>query len=215
MSDIGKWIIDTNVVAHWLMANQIMEFATQKFRLGQEFTNVYSNRYKESLAFVSKVLELPKNNHRFVITELSLNELFPSIRDEIRSIMLFIRGVPISRWAYKRETKQVRFPEELSREIYELAMRGYDNLFAGKKIEIMATTSPSDEADYFEVYSSLVFLNPELRTQDAILIATAIFEKTNYFVTMDKDLIRLGTRLKEKYNLEVLTPERAGRVIQL
>lgn len=211
---MGKWIIDTNVVVHWLMVNQIMRLATQTFHLGPGFFDAYRNRYKQSFDFINKVLELPGNNQRFVITELSLNELFSGVRDEIRSMILFVKGVPISRWAYKRETKEVKFPEELSRRIYELTLEGFDNLFGSKKIEITATTSPSDEPDYFEVYSSLVFLNPELRTQDVILIATAIFEGTNHFVSTDKDLIRLGRKLKERYDLEVVMPGRAVQIIK-
>ena len=45
---------------------------------------------------------------------------------------------------------------------------------------IVPATSPSDEEDYLEVYSSLVFLYPDLKIQDAILLTTGIFEKTDY-----------------------------------
>lgn len=215
MNKIDKWIIDTNVVVHWLMAERLMNFAIDKFHLDNEFGEVYSKRYKDSVDFINKVLELPMNNHRFFITELSMNELFSGVRDEIRTIMLFIKGVPISRWMYKRETKETKFPELLSREIYELIMQGFDNLFGSKKIEIIDTTIPSDVLEYFEVYSSLVFLNPDLRTQDSILIVTAIFEKTNHFVTTDNALIRLGKILKENFNLEVVKPKTAVLRISL
>lgn len=214
MKTIGKWIVDTNIVVHWLMASQIMQFAIQEFHLGQEFLNVYRNRYKHSFGFINRVLELTENSDTFGITELSLNELFSGIRDEIRTIMLFVRGVPISRWAYKRETMEVRFPEELSRNIYELTLGGFDTLIGSKKIEIIPTTVPSDARYYFDVYSYLVFLNPGLTTQDAILVTTAIFEKADYFVTMDRDVIRLGRKLKDKYDLEVLTPGRAMQTIR-
>lgn len=211
---MAKWIIDTNVAVHWLMVNQILEFLTKHFHLSQEFSNVYKNRYSKSCDFVNKVLELPKNDDEFLITELSVNELFSGLRDEIRTVILFVNGVPISRWAYKRETKEARLTDKLSKSIHELALKGFDTLFGSQKIRIVETTAPSDEPDYLEVYSSLVFLNPELRTQDAILITTAIFERADRFVTTDRDLINLGKELKARYNLEVLQPATALQTVK-
>jgi len=213
MSDIQKWLIDTNVLVHWLMTNKVMEFAAQEFHLGQEFTDVYRNRYKDSFDFIEKVLQLSKNDHEFFTADLSLNEVFSGIRDEIRSIIMFIKGIPISRWAYKRETKEVSFAEELSRKLYELTAEGFDTLF-DKKIEIIPVTTPSDTRNYFDFYSSLVFLYPMLRTQDAILVTTALFQKASYFVTKDEDLIDLGKELKETYALEVLRPRKAIQLMR-
>lgn len=213
MSNIQKWLIDTNVLVHWLMANNVMEFAIQEFHLGQEFLDVYRNRYKDSCDFIEKVLGLPKNNHQFFTTELSLTEVFSGIRDEIRSVMMFVKGIPISRWGYKRETKEVSFPQELSKKLYELTSEGFDTLFE-EKIEIIPVTTPSDTADYFDFYSSLVFLYPMLKTQDAILVTTALFQKIAYFVSMDEDLIDLGKVLKEIYPFAVLRPKRAIQLIK-
>lgn len=196
------------------MVNQILEFLIQHFRLSQEFSNVYKNRYSESCDFVNKVLELPQNDDEFLITELSVSELFSGLRDEVRTVILFVNGVPISRWAYKRETKEAQFTDRLSESIHELALKGFDTLFRSQKIRIVETTVPSHEPDYLEVYSSLVFLNPELRTQDAILITTAIFERANRFVTMDKVLINLGKELEARYSLEVLRPATALQTVK-
>lgn len=210
---LTKWIIDTNVIAHWLMADKIMNFASQKFLLSQEFVTIYNNRNIDSILFVNKALKSSKSRHLFLITELSLNELFSAIRDEVRCIILFKNGVPISRWANKRETKEVSFPLRLSKEIYELAMKGYDDLFAKNKLEILAVTSPSDAQNYLEVYSSLVFRNPELTTQDAIIITNAIFEKVDRFVTADKGLQRMHKELLDNYNIEILSPKKASTMI--
>ncbi len=208
-----KWGIDTNVLVHWLMANKVMEFASQEFHLGQEFFDVYKNRYKDSWEFIDKVLESPKNNHQFFATELSLNEVFSGIRDEIRSITMFKKGIPISRWAYKRGTKEVSIPNELSMKLYEVTSEGFDALFE-KRIEIIPVTTPSDTADYFDFYSSLIFLYPMLQTQDAILITTAFFQKFNYFVTTDEDLIDLGKELEDISTLKVLRPRSAVQLIR-
>ncbi len=213
MATIHKWLIDTNVIVHWLMTNKVMEFVTQEFHLAQEFGDVYRNRYKESCDFIDRALELSDNNQQLLVTELSLSEVFSGIRDEVRSIIMFTKGIPISRWSYKRETKEVSFPQELSRKLYELASKGFDTLFE-RKIEIISTTTPSDTADYFDIYSSLVFLYPTLRTQDAILVITAILQKAAYFVTMDGDLLNLGKELRERYHLEVIRPRRALQLIK-
>lgn len=213
MSDPKKWIVDTNILVHWLMASQIMQFSITQFRLAIEFLDIYKNRYEKSINFVNKVLETPRDEHDFVVVELSLNELFSGVKDEVRSILLFVKGVPISRWISRRETQEVKFPKDLSKKIYELTSLGLDTLFASNKIGIIPATSPSDEEDYFEVYSSLVFLHPELKTQDAILVTTGIFEKANYFVTTDSSLINLGKELVEQYSMKVLRPQRALQIL--
>lgn len=213
MSDPKKWIVDTNILVHWLMASQIMQFSITQFRLATEFLDIYKNRYEKSINFVNKVLETPKDEHDFVVVELSLNELFSGVKDEVRSILLFVKGVPISRWTSKRETQEVKFPKDLSKKIYELTSLGLDALFASNKIGIIPATSPSDEEDYLEVYSSLVFLHPELKTQDAILVTTGIFEKANYFVTGDRDLISIGKELVEQYSMKVVRPQRASQIL--
>ena len=214
MSDSKKWIIDTNVIVHWLMATQIMQFVIEQFRLANEFLDIYQNRYEYSINFVNKALEVPKEEHDFVIVELSLSEIFSGVKDEVRSILLFVEGVPISRWVYKRETKEVKFPEELSKSVYELTSRGLDALFGSNKIGIIPATSPSDEEAYLEVYSSLIFLHPDLRTQDAILVTTGIFGRTNYFVTMDRALIDLRKELTKQYSMEVVHPQRALQILK-
>ena len=213
MSDPKKWIVDTNILVHWLMASQIMQFSITQFRLATEFLDIYKNRYEKSINFVNEVLETPKDEHDFVVVELSLNELFSGVKDEVRSILLFVKGVPISRWTSKRETQEVKFPKDLSKKIYELTSLGLDTLFASNKIGIIPATSPSDEEDYLEVYSSLVFLHPELKTQDAILVTTGIFERANYFVTGDRDLISIGKELVEQYSMKVVRPQRASQIL--
>lgn len=211
---MAKWIIDTNVAIHWLITNQILEFLIKYFSLSQEFASVYENRYKESCDFINKILELPQRDDEFIMIELSINELFSGLRDEIRAVALFKEGVPISRWASKRETKEIQFDEELSKSIHKLVLKGFDTLFGSQKIKIVETTTPSDDPNYLDVYSSLVFLNPMLQTQDAILITTAIFERANRFVTRDKGIINAGSKLNNRYKLEVLRPAAACRLIK-
>lgn len=207
LSDRSAWIIDTNVLVHWIMAKHVMSYVTKEFKLGDGFYDVYHNRYQYSSDCIDNALILQFEYQEFFITELSLNELFSGIRDEVRTIMLFVNGIPLSRWASKRGTREVKFPESLSKQIYEKTLGGLDALIKENKFKILPTSMPSDRKEYFDVYSSLIFLNPNLSTQDAMLIATAIFANADYFVTADKELYEIGKKIKISYNLQVLNPQ--------
>jgi len=209
------WIIDTNIIVHWLMAKQVMSCCVEQFRLSSEFSTIYENRLKHSIAFISRALEIPKERHDFLVVELSLNEIFSGVRDEVRSILLFSKGVPLSRLTSMRSAKEARFSEELAKIVYEATSRGLDTLFGTAGMDIIHTTSPSDEKTYLEVYSSLVFLHPSLATQDAILVATAIFQKADYFVTEDNTLIGLGKdkRFGARYTIKIVAPQQASQLL--
>ncbi len=205
-----KWVIDTNIFAHWLMANHMLGFLISHFNLSQEFLKVYQSHTNESNIFINAVLnKTGDKDNIFFMTELSLNEIFSALRDEIRTIILFVNGVPISKWASKRESKEATLSESLSKHIYNLTLKGLDVLISGKRIEIIKTTLSSDEPDYLEVYSSLVFFNPYLKTQDAMLISTAIFEKAKYFITTDKDVLKRSKQMGSNYGLRILNPKDA------
>ena len=206
-----KWIIDTNVVVHWLLAKHVIPVCIPRFRLPREFCTVYENANRPAISFIDRVLDLPGGAHDFVLVELSLSEMFSGVRDEVRSMLLFSKGVPISKWAMRRVTKDVRFPEDLSHNVYEATSRGLDVLLGSDKIGIIPSTSPSDEEAYLEVYSSLVFLHPELTTQDAILLATCIFQQANLFVTEDRALRRMHQELLQAYDLQVVAPQTASQ----
>ena len=207
MSTIKKWIIDTNILVHWLIAQEILKHCINEFHLPQEFLNVYQNRFEKSIAFLNNVLETQKEKHLFFIVELSLSELFSGVRDEVRSILYFTHGIPISRWVSKRETQEVRFPENLSEQLYNLASRALDTLLDEQKIEIIPASSGED--NYLDVYSSLIFLHPDLKTQDAILLTTGIFEECNYFVTTDKALIKLNREIEPRYKMALINTHKA------
>ena len=152
-----------------------------------------------------------RNDQSFSITELSISELFSALRNEVHAILLFVQGVPLSRWSSERDyDNKNKIEESVLKNIQEQTLKGFDELF-GKKIEIIETHTPSSDKGYIDVYSSLVFLYPWLKTQDAILLCSAIFEKTNYFITTDTHLVKLNTKLKEQYKLEVVKPETALR----
>ena len=207
MSTIKKWIIDTNILVHWLIAQEILKHCIDEFHLPKEFLTVYQDRFEKSITFLNNALETPKEKHLFFIVELSLSELFSGVRDEVRSILYFTHGIPISRWASKRETQEVRFPENLSEQLYNLTSKALDMLFGEQKIGIIPASSGED--NYLDVYSSLIFLHPDLKTQDAILLTTGIFEECNYFVTADKALIKLNREIEPRYKMALINTHKA------
>ena len=61
--------------------------------------------------------------------------------------------------------------------------------------------------------SSLIFLHPDLKTQDAILLTTGIFEECNYFVTTDKALIKLNREIEPQYKMALINTHKALNIL--
>jgi hypothetical protein len=85
---MSKWIIDSNIICHWLMATVVLEPIVKRYNLSQEFLQVYKNRYCDSCELV-EFASCDSVEHTFFIEELSINELLSAIRNEVRAIILF------------------------------------------------------------------------------------------------------------------------------
>jgi len=209
-----RWVIDTNVIAHWLIAEKILDHLVHYFRLTDEFRSVYYNRYKDSIKFVSQVISLSRPSDSFSITELTINELLSAIRDEVRCLLLFVKGVPISKWPSKRIMQEAGLSEKLKADLYQLLMRGIDDLVGNGNISIISSALPSEADSYLDVYSSFILLYPELQTQDAMLLTSAVFEKADYFVTMDSGIRKLKKDVSKRYKIEIINPNESLHNIQ-
>jgi predicted nucleic acid-binding protein len=204
-----KWIIDTNIICHWLMTNKVLMPLISYFGLSPEFHTVYKNRFNESCDLLTKIQTLKKGEHNFYVDELSYGELFSALRNEIRTIVLFVSGVPLSKWGSEREYDSGKIPEHILRQVVDETLRGVDELFQDGKLEFVETHTPSNDHNFIEVYSSLIFLFPRLQTQDAILLCDAILEKAHYFVTTDSYLLNLNKAIPDRYKLRILKPSTA------
>jgi len=191
------------------MANKVIDYVVHIQKLSKEFRTVYRRRYEKSVRFIDYVLSNPVDNIEVLVVEFSLAEIFSGIREEARTVIMLNKGIPVSRWTSRRETREARLPINIGEKIYKLALEGFDTLFETGKLQIIPTATPSDIPDFFEVYSSLLFYNPELTTQDAILLTTAIFEKANYFVTLDGYLTHLSSTFRDAYGLRIIRPNKA------
>jgi hypothetical protein len=70
--------------------------------------------------------------------------------------------------------------------VYEDIENKFDILF-GNNTMLPLSDEPGEEGETFsEIVASLIFRFKRVKTQDAILLTTAISVRANYFVTFDK-----------------------------
>ncbi len=209
------WFIDANILAHWVLGKGgVLGFLIDKFHLANEFSDVYSKRYEDSINFIEELIKLvdQEKSDEFYVSHLAINELFSGLKDELRSILLFKNGVPISKWRDSRNNPDITSDDYKA--IYEITLKSFDILFGKKAIEYMDEQSQEDSPNYLNIYSSILFLIKEAKTQDSTLLTTAIFNKADYFVTKDDALIKSGKNLiKDTYGLELIKPAHALQIL--
>lgn len=209
------WFLDANILAHWILGKgEVLNFLVNKYHLTNEFFDVYLKRYEEPINLIEEIIRLENKNEEnvFIVSHLAINELFSALKDELRSILLFKNGVPISRWRDSRNNPVITSDDYES--IYEITMKSFDILYANKAIEYIEDQSQEDSPDYLNIYSSILFLIKEAKTQDSTILTTAIFNDADYFVTKDETLIKSAKNLiKEKYNLELIKPTQALQIL--
>lgn len=191
----------------------VLNLLVEKHNLNKEFKDIYKERYSDSVTLIEKILDFSERDDlEFLFTNLCLKELFSAIRDELRSIVLFKKGVPISRWRDPRINPE--FKKEDYNDVYEILLESFDGLFQNGMIQPIPDIQPEDEKEYWNVYSSLLFLVKESQTQDVIILTTAIFNKGDYFITKDEKLIRSTKKiLKDEYDLDIINPKNAIKIL--
>lgn len=206
------WIIDSNIVIYWIMGKSILNWLiVDQYGLSQDLVNTYLKRYEDSINFVDNAMKQKKKFHRFYIVDLTLNEVFSGVKDEIKSVILFKEGYPLSRWTDKRISGQIQLREDFIVKIRDFVYESFDKLM--NKIDILAT--PMDHEEYFDIYPSIVLLNVAMGTQDAILLTTSIIENADYFVTKDEASIgKFKKMIKDKYGLEIVNPKQALTILE-
>ena len=210
-----RWYIDTNVIAHWVLGKGgVLQLLCKQSSLPDEFFEIYSSRYEPSLTFVNTVID--KKNQRitdnFFVSHLAINELFSAIRDEMRSILLFNKGCPILMWRNPRYDPIIDAHDYQA--VYEQTTQAFIPLFEDSAIQLMIEMSPKSP-DYWEVYSSILFMIKEAKTHDATLLTSAILDKAAYFVTLDTSLIKHAKKmLNDEYHILLVTPKEAMNIFR-
>ena len=185
----------------------VLTLFCDRYGLSEEFREVYLTRYSPSISLIDEIVSQRHGNPAcaYYISYLALNELFSAIRDELRTIILFKNGLPISRWRDGRNFPDI--PEECMEVIYARIQGTFDLLFENEAI-IPLSDEPEENGDNFsEIFAWLIFSNKGIETQDAILLTTAILVRAEYFVTKDDKLRReVRDTLKQRYNVELIQP---------
>ncbi len=210
------WFIDANILAHWVLGKgDVLSFLIEKFHLTNEFFDVYSKRYEDSINFIEELIKSgsQEKSNEFYISHLAINELFSGLKDELRSILLFKNGVPISKWRDSRNNPDIT--SDNYEAIYKITLKSFDILFGKKAIEYIDEQSQEDNPNYFDIYSSILFLVKEAKTQDSTLLTTAILNEADYFVTKDDVLIKsVKNLIKDPYHLELINPAHALQILR-
>jgi len=204
------WFIDANVLTHWVMGSGgVLDILCDGYHLTKEFRDIYCSHYSESISFVDTIVkeEIPESQHEFYVSSLAINELFYAMKDELRSIILFNRGMPISRWRDARTNPEI--PEKCFRAIYNQALQSFDTLLGEGSIHYLPEGSAESDPEYWSIYAPLLFLTKDAKTQDATLLTTAIINRADYFVTKDEPLVKAaGKTLLADYQMELISPSK-------
>jgi len=193
----------------------VLNYLITNFDLSVEFSDVYSKRYENSLNLIEMIINFGKQNNsdEFYISHLAINELFSAIRDELRSIILFKNGIPISRWRDGRNNPDIKSSDYES--VYKIILESFDILFENQAIVPIHEKSLEDDPNYLEIYSSILFLIKIAKTQDSTLLTTAILNKADYFVTKDEPLIKSAKKLfNDNYGVELISPAHAMQLLK-
>ena len=217
MANTGtRWCIDTNTLVPWLMTDSgVLDLLIKKYGIPKDFRDIYRNRHNHSIDFIERIIDLKSRGFpdEFYFSYLAMNEVFSAVRDEIRSILLFKNGTPLSRW--NEEKNSIDLPVDTMETVYVDIENKFDVLFGNNTI-LPLSDEPEEKGDNFsEIVASLIFTFKRVKTQDAILLTTAISVKANYFVTFDKRLIsEVSKELDQKYQLHLISPGEGNTLLK-
>lgn len=199
-----KVFIDTNTIVHWLVIKKMME------EHGTEILEKY-RRLRQSYEFVEAVLSRKFKNAEFYISRLTLAEMTKAILDFIVYEKMRLDGVAaIYGMKYFKDYL-------LTDEEFDSFLEGIIEAFNVLESELNVLEDDLSDLEYYPFFVA----RAGLRTQDAILLTTAIRHEMDYFVTMDRDFhdlledkrIRDRTRkFFEERNFRIVRP---GRMMQI
>jgi len=208
---VYTWFIDTNVLASWiLVSSDILEKFTGKYGIPKEYHELYHKKFIGEISFIDTLLaessEKLRERHEFLIPFLTTNELFSALRDEIICLKLFAKGDPVSRWPGNKNS--LSMDEEEFIIVFKTTLKQVDVLMEGG-LEIIEDCS-GKYTSFWDVFASLLLKTENTKTQDVMLLTTAIMNEADFFVTRDERLITaLKAQLKERYSLEIMKPDTA------
>lgn len=212
--NIKTCFVDSNIIAYWMMAKDINVNVFNKLRIPRDFVNVYSDRYNSSISFIDKIVDGSfENKFDFITYDFNIFEIAKAIKDEIKTLYLFKKGEPISKWSKSNSEK---FDEEIISIIYSYYSNLQDILFGEEKIKLETipfAVGGKTYASYYDFYNYILFRIPELSTQDALIISGCYVDNIDYLISEDsrlqkawKEFIKDDKEIKTKTKLEIKKP---------
>lgn len=210
-----SFLLDSNVIAYWIIHSEILNLATKELGLPEELVTAYRVRYSTSINLVNSII---KTNHnptfKFYTYEFNFFETNSAIKSEIRSMYLFTKGVPFSKWSDPREFPKIEVSEKFIEEINKRYYKAYRQLTTKKRVNLLVIPFSSDGERFdlqMSIFQDLMYRLPNLRTQDGILVSACLVNRIQYFVTRDKSLKDLNNDLTElltgtRYKLRIIDP---------
>ena len=166
-----KIFIDTNVLTHWIIITKMQELG--KLRDIERY-----KKLKQSYRFVENALNYKYKNVRLYISDLTLAELVKAVTDFIVYERMRLEGIAAIYW--KKYAKDYLFKKDEFDEFLE------DIITISNKLrESFNIIDSRFDVEYYPFFIARVGLD----AHDALLLSTAIKEKMNYFVTMDRDFL--------------------------
>ena len=142
----------------WLMRDSgVLDLLIKKYAIPKDFRDIYLNRHKHSIDFIERIIDLKSRGFpdEFYFSYLAMNEVYSAVRDEIRSILLFKNGTPLSRW--NEEKNSIDLPADSMETVYVDIENKFDILFGNNTI-LPLSDEPEEKGDNFsEIVASLIF----------------------------------------------------------
>jgi len=199
-----KIFLDSNVIANWILikdsAKKFEEFKDEKI-LRKRFENIsYSYTLMEAL--------MTTDEYEVETSNLAMGEVYHIIYNEVLSLKMYQSGTPLTLWSKMREKQKLTETEKF-------LIRGATTKYLK---ELKKKITPTNDKIDDEVYPKLI-LEYRLRTHDAILLTTAILDDCTWFITNDKEIVKLNKRKRkiafsEIFNITPDLPQNFLRVVK-
>ncbi|RLI83988.1 hypothetical protein DRP07_02480 [Archaeoglobales archaeon] len=187
--------IDANVIAYWLFIGRITKGKRDTKR--KEILERYK-KLKQAYDFIDFITKRKTEGYTFITSKLALSEVITVLSDFIISEKMSLNGIVTIYWPrYKKDfllnDEEFRdFQDDITQRINFISSK-LDGVVDDKLLEL-------ENYPYFVGVLGLL-------TQDAILLNTAIKKESNYFVTMDRDLLELDKKEEIRKILRIIKPQ--------
>lgn len=205
------WFLDTNLVAIWMLARGgLLERIATEETLPVNQVEAYVRRYDGPLRFFD-ALAAAGGPDRMFVSSLVLTEAFQVVRHEIHAVRLFNRGVPLSLWRRRQNNPD---SHDIVDAVGDATMDAWGRLIENCGIRLIEERGPTTDDDYWSYFLPVLYGLRDGGVMDAILTTTAIMNRANYFVTMDRRLRTTYNRLlRSEEGMAIVSPEQAVRIL--